>query len=828
MAIAQNNSNTYSHVIIYAVGSRFLYFLKFFIGWPLSFIAIFFILRLIAPKTNLILPKLAQINPLLLIISLLFFVIYFFLRSYFWKEVLKAKGYNLSFKETAYLWQLSEIKRYIPGNVWSFLGRAVLFGEKGIPKKIVVSSILIEIQFLIVSSALIASFSFSYFFTPLMTFIYKKEILINFFAAAVILGSFIYLFSSLWSLRLKNSKNKIIKLAAYFFPTFTISTNLRLLFIALTYMLFFCMGTYFAISSIFILPYEYTFILVSFFALSFLIAYLSLVTPSGIGVRETIMTIGLSKLITVSAAGFTAIFSRVILIFSELIFFALVIIWQNTAAVSLNKFKNYIKIHYAQITLTLFIVLYISYFSIASFLRFDNFYAGRFDLGNMDQTVWNTIHGKIFQLTNPDGTEIVSRLAIHADFILILLSPLYLVWEDPRMLLLIQTIIISIGALFIYLISKKILNSKILSLTFSIAYLLNPSVQYANLYDFHAVTLATTFLLAAFYFIFNKRYALFLLFAFLSAITKEQVWLTIALFGAYLFLVNIKFFTKKLNFNKAQILGVGVFLVSTAIFFFLVFYAIPNARRADHFAFSYFQKLGSTPSGITKNVLLNPVETAQIILEEEKVDYVYKLLSPLGFLSFAQPFYLVFALPDLLIGLLSQNRNFYQIYYQYTATITPFIFISAIFGINQLRKIRFYGIKIPLVFFELYLISAILYSSYSFGPLPGAKKPSTDMLLKTQNNKNKIKEIISKIPKNHKVASTNNLGAHLSQRDYIFTLPLGIDTADSVVILHGDATTGLSLIDEKSIVENLKIANRYKVVYQQNNFILLEKSIIPN
>jgi uncharacterized membrane protein len=55
----------------------------------------------------------------------------------------------------------------------------------------------------------------------------------------------------------------------------------------------------------------------------------------------------------------------------------------------------------------------------------------------MDQTVWNTIHGRIFQLTDPNGTTNISRLAFHADLILVLISPLYLIWSSPEMLLLI-------------------------------------------------------------------------------------------------------------------------------------------------------------------------------------------------------------------------------------------------------------------------------------------------------------------------------------------------------------------------------------------------------
>ena len=149
--------------------------------------------------------------------------------------------------------------------------------------------------------------------------------------------------------------------------------------------------------------------------------------------------------------------------------------------------QDFIAAHKQETILFLAIISYILYFAVVSFLRHSNFYTGRFDLGNMYQTVWNTLHGRFFQLTDPDGTNIISRLGIHADFILILLAPFYAIWSDPKMLLLIQTIVLAMGAIFIYGIGKDLFKNKNLSLVFSLAFLLNPSLNYTNLYDFHAL-----------------------------------------------------------------------------------------------------------------------------------------------------------------------------------------------------------------------------------------------------------------------------------------------------------------------------------------------------
>src|SRR3989344_4584437 len=199
----------------------------------------------------------------------------------------------------------------------------------------------------------------------------------------------------------------------------------------------------------------------------------------------------------------------------------------------------FLRIDNHQKILFFFIALYIAYFTLASFLRYDNFYTGRYDLGNMVQTVWNTSQGRILAVSDDFG--ITSRLAYHADFFLAFLAPFYIIWPNPKMLLLLQAVILALGGLFVYKLSLNILHRKTVSLIFAFSYLINPSLQRSNLYDFHAIVFATTFLLGAFYFMKLRRYKWFLFFAFLAGSTKEEVWAIVGLFG--LFIVSRAFYS---------------------------------------------------------------------------------------------------------------------------------------------------------------------------------------------------------------------------------------------------------------------------------------------
>lgn len=469
---------------------------------------------------------------------------------------------------------------------------------------------------------------------------------------------------------------------------------------------------------------------------------------------------------------------------------------------TIQKYKH-------EFILGILICIYIIYFTTASFLRYDNFYTGRFDLGNMDQVVWNTINGRIFQASDDNGTAI-SRLSTHADFILILLSPFYLIWSHPKTLLLIQTVVLTIGAIFVFLIAKSIIKNKNFALLFGFLFLMNPLVQFTNLYDFHPVTLATTLLLASFYFLIKRKYLLLMLFLVLSGVSKEQVWIIVSLFGFPLL------FKRK---TKLKLLGLGIIFLSLSIFSYLIWYAIPQNLGKHHFALSYYSDFGSSPTQVIKNVLFSPQKILSTILEGSRLEYLKQIFMPLGFMSLLSPIYLIFSIPDLLINLLSNNTQLHQIYYQYSSTITPFIFISSIFGVKNLLK---YLPKIKMAI-GIYLILFTFLTAYFFGPLPGAKRPNLDMFTKAQPNKEAIENFLSRIPKHYTVAGTNNLGSHLSQREIIYTIPLGVEKADVILFLLNDGFAQPSLQTQKEMVNNLKHNKNYVEILKIGDFIAFKK-----
>src|SRR5690349_19849557 len=81
-----------------------------------------------------------------------------------------------------------------------------------------------------------------------------------------------------------------------------------------------------------------------------------------------------------------------------------------------------------------------AYFSSVNVLRHLNLLSAQFDLGNMDQVLWNSLHGRWFVMTDPLSAVHQVRTAVHADFLLLAYLPFYALWPDPRLIVVVQAV----------------------------------------------------------------------------------------------------------------------------------------------------------------------------------------------------------------------------------------------------------------------------------------------------------------------------------------------------------------------------------------------------
>ncbi len=310
-------------------------------------------------------------------------------------------------------------------------------------------------------------------------------------------------------------------------------------------------------------------------------------------------------------------------------------------------------------------------------LRYDTFKATAFDLGNMDQVIWNTIHGRWFQFTNQatDYYGPPTRLAVHFEPIILPLSLLYLFYADPRILLVFQTLVLVSGALPVFLLTRKYLPEwPILASLMVGAYLLSPALLGLNIFDFHPISLATPLLLYAMLALDHKRYGWFVLACILAAMCKEDVPLTIAVLGLFLIW---KYKLPRLGIT----LTIGGLLWSF-IGFSIISHFYPGAQH-NNFWYRY-QALGSSPGEAIVNLIIHPWLFFTTFVTLNRLYYLASLFRSTGFLSLLAPEWLLLALPGLAVNLLSTDSLSYSGVYHYNASIIPFVMLSAIHGTRRL------------------------------------------------------------------------------------------------------------------------------------------------
>ncbi len=344
----------------------------------------------------------------------------------------------------------------------------------------------------------------------------------------------------------------------------------------------------------------------------------------------------------------------------------------------MKKFDQRSQANIAWGLLILVIVLYAVEMSHQVVLRYDTFKATAFDLGNMDQVLWNTIHGRLFQFTNQaiDWYGPPTRLAFHFEPIILPLSLLYVFHADPRILLVFQTLALTSGALPVFLLTRRYLREwPILAALMATAYLLSPALIGINIFDFHPVALATPLLLYAVLALTYKRYVWFLIACVLAAACKEDVPLTIAMFGI---VVIWKY--------KLPRLGIAL-MIGGVLWSFLAFKVImPHfypGVQANNFWYRY-EALGSSPGAAIANILVHPWILFTTFFTLDRLYYLAGLVRSVGFLPLLAPEWLLPILPGLAINLLSTDPLLYSGIFQYNATIIPFIMLAAIHGTRRL------------------------------------------------------------------------------------------------------------------------------------------------
>jgi uncharacterized membrane protein len=473
----------------------------------------------------------------------------------------------------------------------------------------------------------------------------------------------------------------------------------------------------------------------------------------------------------------------------------------------------------ARLLLWAAICSYAAGFASLSILRHRAYNTGRYDLGNMVQTVWNTAHGHFLQMTGGDGVQI-SRLAAHFDPILAAFAPLWWIWPSPELLLTVQAIAVALGALPAFWLARKHVGGDRAGLAFALVYLLYPATEWLTLNEFHPVALACPFLLFAFWYLDEDRLGPFLLFAVLATLTKEEIGLVVGAFGVW-------HAFRRPRGRRRRVVGGAIAAGGVLVSAVVIAVVIPHFNAgADSAFYGRYDAIGGSAGGIVRTLFTHPWRIVEQAFQGRDVHYVLHLALPLALLFLLAPLALVAVVPELALNVLSATSTQTSIHFHYTAGAIAPLVIASILGAAALAG-RFPARTGAIL---VGAVAVALAANWKLGAVPlwgavpgGEDYQKSDWRVSAHDRV--ADRAVALVPAHAVVSATNVLGAHLSARHRVLSLPkLGDATwvaADETRPSYADRVAPLPAA---AALVRLRRSPDWTLVFERDGVLVFRKS----
>jgi uncharacterized membrane protein len=472
---------------------------------------------------------------------------------------------------------------------------------------------------------------------------------------------------------------------------------------------------------------------------------------------------------------------------------------------------------------------YATLFAALSVARHRAFATGRFDLGNMVQAIWSTLHGRFLETTDVSGEQF-SRLGAHVDPILALFAPLYALWPSPEALLVAQAAIVALGALPAFWLGRRWLGDDRLAVAAAAVYLLYAPLQFATLFDFHPATLAAPLLFYCIWAAEEGRLVVLGTCGALAALCQEQMGLAVVMIALWM---AVRHPARR---GAARILASAAALW-VAVATLVIIPGLSLGGGNPHTV--RYRALGSEGGDVLTTLLTRPWEVIGIIATPSRAAYLAVLLLPLLGLSLLAPLLAAGALPQLVINLLADDGPAQTIEFHYAAGMVPFLVASAILGLARLRE-RPFSMRVARILARPRLVAGIMVgvvaaAGVRLGPLPlwgsvplgwaGAPHHA----FRGDDQSRALQRAVAMVPDGVPVAASNAAAAHLSARRRIFLFP-EVGNAKWILV-SGSGRTSLAAAQRKTLrgpqhAARLLVVERdpaWKVVLDQDGIKLFRR-----
>lgn len=391
------------------------------------------------------------------------------------------------------------------------------------------------------------------------------------------------------------------------------------------------------------------------------------------------------------------------------------------------------------------IVAYAMRFSLLSVAVHDGYGTPPFDMGIFDQGIW------LLSRFHAPFVTIMGRnlFGDHTSFILLLLVPLYWVYPHAQALLVVQSWLLAVAAIPIYLLGLKRLGPLMATLL-ACTYLLNPALQNGNLEQFHPECFLVLTMAVALYAAVEWRPGLLIAAVVLSLLVKEDAALLIVPLGAWV----------AWRRNRRW----GLLIMAAGVAYMLFAYEVVIATILGTASFYANRIPFGGVGGVARTAFAHPVRFWDYLKSGGRPFYVWQMVSAVG-LGFA-------LFPELAaIGILTLGENvisdfpyMHQIQYHYSMSLVPVLVAGTVFAIARLAS-RQRQLIATVAVTTCAFVACVLWglAPFSLQTYPHLSSSSPEV--------HDINSVLRKLPPNAVVSAYYPYVSHIDHRTRIYMWP---------------------------------------------------------
>lgn len=498
-----------------------------------------------------------------------------------------------------------------------------------------------------------------------------------------------------------------------------------------------------------------------------------------------------------------------------------------------HKLNKYMKIAIIAIVglLVAYEVIHLSYIMVA---RVKSLYVPTFDFGLFTQMFYNmrNFNGMV---TTLERSELLSHMAVHISPIYYLILPFFMIFPNPETLQIAQVVIVAIGVIPIYLISKEFKLSIFITGILMIVYIFHPAIISSSFYDMHENCFLAPLLLFVIYFMIKQKILPLIIFTLLTLMVKEDAFFYIVFIGLFFFTAfNLRIESVKKR-EKNMFLSFIIIILAGLYFIGANHYLSISGEGAMFWRYknlNAYSDLGTM--GIVISVLQNPSYLLATMFTSDKIYHLLIVLLTLGALPlFARSIfdYLLFV-PLIVFNFATTYGYQHQFGFQYyygSITILIFMTMLVIKDKQMEEEIKEVSFKTPLKtpfkkYIKLLYLLPLIALTFNGARFLSTRNYNIEILNDTVQRNEIMTDLLKSIPKDKSILATGYLTTYLADREILYDIQYyNLGNSD---IVFDYILLDLRVNPDSNIIYQAQAeANNYELSDLSNEYILVFEPI---